>query len=93
MVGTGPVTPHAAGLSRTRGCDQGKRGHVEDCVAVLDHVEHSAEEVAYTDYYFFSLSQGAAFLKPVTGSQIGKAGCAILEAHRGLPARESTRAV
>ncbi len=92
-MGTRSATPRAVGLSRARGCDQGERGHVENDVAVLDHVEHSAEEVAYTDYYFFYLSQGAAFLKPVTGSQIGKAGCAILEAHRGLPARESTRAV
>ena len=80
MVGTGPVTPRPIGLSRARGCDRGERGHVEDDVAVLDHVEHSVEEVAYTDYYFFSLSHGATFLEPVTGNQRGKAARVILEA-------------
>ena len=92
VLGTGPVTPRVVGLSRARGCDRGERDHVGDDVAVLDYVEHSVEEVAYTDY-FFSLSQKDTLLEPVTGSQIGKADCAILEAHRELPSRESTRAV
>ena len=92
MLGTGPVTPRVVGLSRARGCDRGERDHVGDDVAVLDYVEHSVEKVAYTDY-FFSLSQKDTLLEPVTGSQIGKADCAILEAHRELPSRESTRAV